>query len=190
MLIPLGFWAASGGGAAGVPAFDLLEQRVLDSAESSVTFSSLSTYAADYQHLQIRAVVRSNSTGGTSSTLIFNSDSSASYSIHTLHGNGSAVDSDGYTSITYAAPFINIAIATSPSNAYRAGIIDILDPFETTKNTTLRVLEGGPAGTGSEIRLNSGAYLKTDAVGSVTIGLESSTYTIGSRFSLYGIKAA
>ena len=56
MPIPLGFFAAAGAVAGG--SYDLLETTILSSNAASVTFSNLNNYAADYQHLQIRAVVK------------------------------------------------------------------------------------------------------------------------------------
>jgi hypothetical protein len=78
----------------------------------------------------------------------------------------------------------------SPSaNQYGAMVIDILDPFETTKNTVIRALGGFAS---SEISLNSGVWLNTAALTSLTFSKygENGGYETGSRFSLYGIKAA
>ena len=87
-LIPLGFWAASGGGAAG--GFDLLESEILTSSASSVTFTGLDAYS-DYEHLQIRFTDRADSFGTiTSTNFRLNSDSGTNYDIHQLFGDGSS----------------------------------------------------------------------------------------------------
>ena len=186
MLIPLGFWAASaGGGAAGT--FELIEQRVLDSTESSVTFSSLSTYAADYQHLQLRVAARMTSTS-TSGAIYFNGVQGTSYAWHSLVGEGSAVTTEQGSN--QANMFIGQLGTSNNTSIFSANVIDILDPFETTKNTTIRSLNGrvNPA-VFSTIRLNSGVFLSTDAVSSITFTDRlGASYAATSRFSIYGIR--
>ena len=83
--------AQAAGGVVGVDAFDLLETQTLGTAAASVTFSSLSTYAADYQHLQIRMVAKS--ADGVSSNLRdlriqVNADTAANYAAHVLRETG------------------------------------------------------------------------------------------------------
>jgi hypothetical protein len=185
MLIPLGFLAASGVSAG---SFDLLETQTLTGSASSVTFSSLSTYASTYQHLQIRFTARSGSGAGAtlSSGLRFNSDTtSGNYRWHSLRGNGSNVASfDSSTSDRAAAGLV--AGSTAASNVFGANVIDILDPFETTKNKTIRAIGGQ-----GEVYLYSGAWFSTTAVSSISIfDIYGSSFQQYSRFSLYGIKGA
>lgn len=186
MLIPLGFWAASGGGAA-AGSFDLLETQVLTSSAASVTFSSLSTYAADYQHLQIRMLTRSSqSVAASGSTGIrFNSVGSGQYSSHILKGTGSSVLSEAFTSQDYMFSYLTYG-SSATANAFGPWVIDILDPFETSKNTTIRSIGGLP-----EIRLMSGAWINTSAVTSIEIDMrDGHSFVTGSRFSLYGLRKA
>jgi hypothetical protein len=193
-MLLLGVLQAQAAGAGVEGDFVLLDERVLDSAESSVTFSSLSTYAADYQHLQIRGVIRTNRAGQTNSesSLRINGDTGANYSLHFLRGTGSAVQSAAGTSQTS----ISISDGTSSTNAtassYSAFVMDILDPFSSSKNTTVRFLFGNAATTyfgSGDIRLGSGAYLNTASVTSLSIiDRNATTIAIGSRFSLYGIR--
>ena len=182
MLIPLGFWAASaGGGAAG--SFDLLETQVLSSSAASVTFSGLSAYAADYQHLQIRVAL---SSGPARYGLRFNGASSVgNYAFHYLFGSGSSVLSGGSSGGTTFTSAITCGIGTTLASS---SVIDILDPFETTKNTTIRSLSG----VSTQLALWSGVWLNTNSTTSIEIlGTENPTlnFAVGSRFSLYGIKA-
>jgi hypothetical protein len=183
----LGFFATAGaGGAAG--SFDLLETQVLGSSTSSVTFSSLSTYASTYQHLQIRLMANSNQSGavGSYTNLNFNGVTSASYSRHLIYGNGSSVASAATTSASTIT--FQTLPGTSATNIFAAGIVDILDPFETTKNKTIRALVGSTSP--NEIALSSGAFLSTNAVTSLSLSPAVGQFNTGSRFSLYGIKAA
>jgi hypothetical protein len=186
----LGFFATAGaGGAAG--SFDLLETQVLGSSQASITFSSLSSYSS-YQHLQIRYTARSSNSGTASDGLWlrFNSDSGSNYSWHRLEGNGSTVTSGAGTTQTW------ILMGVAPrsgntANIFTGGVCDILDPFETTKNKAIRSLHG-LTGTGNPgVFLGSGMRMNTEAVSSLSILPDAGQNLVtGSRFSLYGIKAA
>ena len=180
----LGFFATAGaGGAAG--SFDLLESQVLGTAVGSVTFSSLGTYATTYQHLQIRMVARANRPSSTTDPLIITLNGSGQTHAHSLFGNGSSVSSGAI-----ASQYSLLDAITGPNaatNAFGACVIDILDPFETTKNKTMR----GFTGANTVVALGSVLFGTTSSTTSITITPFSATnYMVGSRFSLYGIKAA
>ncbi len=186
----LGFFATAGAGAAG--SFDLLETQVLGTAVASVTFSSLSTYS-NYQHLQIRYVARSsqaNEYAGISMT--FNSDTASNYSWHGLKGDGGSVSSSGVANSSAVETYQwEMPGASNAANIFGAGVYDILDLFETTKNKTVRWFGGrGAVNTADkQIVLGSGAWRNTTAISSIRLAT-SATFVVGSRFSLYGIKAA
>lgn len=168
--------------------FDLLETQVLSSSAASVTFSGLSTYAADYQHLQLRAVVRTDRASFANDELAmrFNSDSAGNYSWHRLEGTGSSVGSSPSANATFVQAGITSA-ATAATGNFSAIVTDILDPFETTKNKTTRSLAGF---TGGAIQLMSGNWRNTNAVTTIALTpLLGTNFVTGSRFSLYGIKA-
>ena len=179
----LGFFATAGAGAAG--SFDLLETQVLGSSQASVTFSSLSTYASTYKHLQIRMVARASRSGATSDPLIVRLNSTTQTYGHHLYGNGSSVGS-GNIATSYSL-LDALAGASAATNAFGAGVIDILDPFETTKNKTIR----GLTGAGSSVALSSTFWNFTTAVSSIELSAFSATnFLVGSRFSLYGLKGS
>jgi hypothetical protein len=178
MLIPLGFLAASGVSAG---SFDLLETQVLTSSQASVTFSSLSTYASTYQHLQLRIVARSTK-ADTYDYLIFKLNNTTQTNGHSLIGQGSSVLGWNATN-----PGIFTA-GNSAAGAFGATVLDLLDPFETTKNKTWRAFNGQPAYPW--VSLNSGFLNSTAATSSIVLSLESGSFAQYSRFSLYGIKAA
>jgi hypothetical protein len=181
MLIPLGIFASSGARATG--AFDLLESTVLTSSQATVSFTNLvSKYAATYQHLQLRAVV--NTPSASNQYLRFNTDSTSSYVWHFLNANGSTVTSGLGPVFTG----INWVIPNGDANNFAAAVVDILDPFETTKNKTIRAFFGSARSGTNWLTLNSGAWLKTDAISSISLG-HGQDWTQFSRFSLYGIKA-
>lgn len=173
--------------------FDLLETTVLTSAESSVEFINLGTkYAAEYQHLQIRLAARCIGADNLGEIgLRFNGETGSFYNSHLLFGTGGSVIS----AANLAETSIHAAdVATSnTSTMFGAGVVDILDPFETTKFTTTRALSGMFI-TANNFRhfiaLNSGLFRSTDAATSITLFHRGGfNLAIGSRFSLYGIKA-
>jgi len=174
--------------AAGVEAgaYDLLETTTLASSASSVTFSGLGSYT-DYKHLQIRYVGRHSGSTGNSLQMILNADSGSSYRSHVLLGDGSSVVSTQTSSLTF---FMSNDSGGS-TNVFASGVIDFLDAFDNSKNTTLRTLSGvTDPNTYSQVRLTSGGYFNTAAMTSIEISGNSGDLVTGSRFSLYGIKAA
>ena len=177
---------------------DFLEEVVLSSAASSVTFSSLGTYAtAGYKHLQIRMVAKTDYAVTQETVyayLVPRVGSLPNYRWHSLSGNGSSVTSteQGFES----ASGIKVAQinGTQQTNQFGVAVIDILDAFSTTKNTTTRSLTGmidstNDAYAKKEITLFSGVLFSTAAVSDISLsGQYGGNFIAGSRFSLYGSK--
>jgi hypothetical protein len=169
--------------------FVLLETVTLTSAQASVEFANLNTkYGSTYQHLQIRMVGRTTRAVSEDGAPImyFNSDTSSSYRSHYLVGTGSSVVS--YDNGT------NMGLGSYPGNSaganqFLGSVIDILDPFETTKNKTIRVL-AGLAGSFNSVRLNSAAWFSTSALTTITINANSGSWATGTRISIYGLKGS
>lgn len=181
----IGFWAVAGASAPAVAgSFDLLETALISTNTASVTFDT-STYAAlGYKHLQIRMVTKLSQSGTTTDQrLRFNGVTSTSYSAHRLLGNGSSVVSQNYTSATSSL------IGLVDGDQFTAGVIDILDAFSSTKNTTVRCLFGAK-GAASEVMLTSGLFYDTTAISSITLFPIVYNYLAGSRLSIYGLKGA
>jgi hypothetical protein len=145
-----------------------------------VTFENLSQYASDYQHLQIRATHLHTVSNGTILGQ-FNSDTGSSYRVHALRGNGSAVSSADYGSRTSLVLGVDVPNTTTPA----AAVIDLLDPFETSKYLTVRSLAG--YGGGGNINLYSGLWLNTAALTTITL-IGATNFNTGSRFTLIGLK--
>jgi hypothetical protein len=180
-----------------VGAYELLETQILTGNQASVTFSNLnSTYGSTYQHLQIRAVSRNTRNVGYTLGEVFlevNSQSSA-YRSHVLTGNGSTVGANSFANsqgmYIYANPSLNVG-----ANIFAAAVVDILDAFETSKNTTIRSLSGvHTAGTelGDDniVELVSGLFTQTNAVDNLEIIADAANFVVGSRFSLYGMRSS
>lgn len=191
MVFPLGILASSRFVPSG--SFDLLETQVLGGSTASVTFSNLSTYASTYQHLQLRILVRSNNGAVWEETKLTFNGSASGYRSHVLAGTGSSVFSTWTDATdTYAKPWVFAVGGNATANVYGAAVIDILDPFETTKAKTIRALGGRvPSNGETRIGLSSAVWTNTAAVSSITIAPEAgSSWASNCRFSLYGIKAA
>jgi hypothetical protein len=198
MPIPLGVLAVAGagggGGAAG--AYEWLETVSVGTAVASVSFSNLnSTYGTTYQHLQLRATYRTSSVVGFNDMrLRFNSDTGSNYSFHALSTGESSlvVVSTGFANQTYARMGW-AAGDNNNSNVFTASVVDILDPFETTKNKQIRALTGFMGTSGAEERmvgLLSGDWRNTGAVTTITLSPAAGNFPVGSRFSLYGMRSS
>lgn len=188
MLIPLGildFPTAAG-------SYDLIQSEILTGSQASVTFD-VTGLGSNYQHLQIRYVVRSGIADVVDELFVYlNGDSGANYSNHYLRGNGSTVSSNAQTNASRIYDWGNtITGNTAPSNSFGVGVMDILDPFETTKYTTIRILGASPyAASAGYIALNSGSWRNTAAITSIQFDLPASSFVSGSRFSIYGLRSS
>jgi len=193
MPIPLGVLAVAGAGAGPVAgaAYELLETTVLGSDTADVTFSNLnSSYGSTYQHLQLRMVHRN--TANDTAVFIglqFNADTGNNYSRHYLNGTGSSVTAGAAANQAYI--WLGESVSSQiVANSFAATITDILDPFETSKNTTIRS-SSGQTGSRNQVWLTSGAWLNTAAITSIKIYLpQGGSYISGSRFSLYGMRSS
>ena len=168
---------------------DFLEEVVLSSAASSVTFTGLGTYAtAGYKNLQIRMVGKTTAYPGF--YLIFNSDTGNNYALHRLTGNGTNTTSANITNHDTMIFINSLPDEAAATNEFGAAVADILDFSNIYKNTTVRVLAGCHYTDYPNIQLHSGLWNNTAAVTSIGIlNAQSGNFVAGSRFSLYGSKA-
>lgn len=183
----LGLLGASSSVAAGN--FELLETAFVSSDTSSITFSNLnSTYGSTYQHLQIRATSRNNANDTAIWIGIqFNSDTNNNYSRMYIRGTGSTTEASWASGSDYI--WLGESVSSQiTSNIFSGTVAEILDPFETTKNTIVRSISG-QQGTRNMVWFMSGMWNNTAALTSIRIYLpQGGSYVSGSRFSLYGIR--
>ena len=187
-LSALGIFSAAGAGAAVTGSYDLISTTTLGTASSFVTFSNLGDYSSTYKHLQIRisSQLFVGGSGAEFVSLRFNSDTGNNYSRHQLSGNGSTVSSGAATSSSFASAGLAF---NEGEVGYAGSVVEILDPFSTSKNTTVRTLAGLPGATNKFIQLQSSAYLDTSSISSISLfEINASSFSPASRFSLYGIK--
>jgi len=156
---------------------------------SSVTFSSI---PSTYQHLQLRAIGRTNrSANGDYSLIAFNSDTSSSnYTTHYLSGNGSTADAGAYVNSFGGALVNRWGAASDTASTFGALVLDILDYANTNKYSTVRSLGGLETNTSnSQINLQSAVWLNTAAISTLTITPGAGTaFNQYSSFALYGLK--
>jgi hypothetical protein len=188
MLIPFGILSAAGvveGGAT----YELISTTILGGTAASVTFSNLGDYSSTYKHLQIRAVARmSNASNGATGSFRLNGDTGSNYAWHYLQGTGAAVQTETGTSDTEMENIYAITAANDVANSFGAVIIDILDCYSTTKNTTVRAFSGTTANE-TRARLGSGVWIDTASITSATmLSTSPGSFIANSRFSLYGIR--
>ena len=181
---------ASSGGAVGGDYESIASVTVGSGGSSSVTFSSI---PSTYQHLQIRGIGRSTTSGiGTDYLQVqFNTDTGSNYAWHDITGDGSAATaSAGSTQSTIRTGLL--PRSSQLANSFGVAVIDILDYANTSKNKTLRSLCGMDYNTGTapvgQINLRSGLWTSTSAITSIKLYSEANNLAQYSSFALYGIK--
>lgn len=159
---------------------------LLGSSQATITFSNI---PQGYKHLQIRWLARDNfGSQASDANLQFNSDTSASYTWHQLLGDGATPQAYASTSQTSMRAG-SVAGSTATANVFAVTILDLLDYTSTSKYKTVRNLAGYDSNGFGSIALNSGLWMNTAAVTSISISPRvGTTFNTNSRFSLYGIK--
>lgn len=171
--------------------FPIRSYVVPSGGAASVTFSSI---PSTYTHLQVRMIARSTRTGINRdyASFYFNSDTGANYRGHNLNGDGSSASAGDDYGFTTEMGVFWLAGNDSGTNVFGAAVMDILDYANTNKYKTTRTLSGIDVnGTNGNITLNSGLWMSTSAISSITIKPTSGTtnWMQYSSFQLYGVKA-
>ena len=148
----------------------------LSATTSTITFSNLPTTFTD-----LVLVFKGAANSYVNTYTIINGDSSALYGQTRLYGNGSSASSAGYNSATFA--YVG-DVHTTQSN----GIVQYMN--YANPNTHKTFLSRDSA-TGGGLGCWAGLYRSNSPITSILFGATSgATFTIGSTFTLYGIKAA
>jgi hypothetical protein len=192
MLIPFGVLSAAAGGApAGAGDYELIATEILTASQASITFSSLGDYSSTYKHFQIRGTVRDNLAGGPNNFQIrFNGNTGSNYANHGLFANGSSVFGSSLTSTSATSAFgaVNPS-ANADASIFGAFVMDILDPYSTSKNLTIRTLAGHNQQSANRLSFASGLFNDTASITSIELfPTASAIFVSGSRFSIYGVR--
>jgi hypothetical protein len=164
-------------------AFDALATVTVPSGGvASIEFAGIPN---TYKHLQIRWLAKMSLSGVlTGINLRINNDTGSNYRRHTIYGDGSTVTASSGSD--FWCGFIPRADSTS---VFGTGITDVLDYTSTTKNKTVRTLNGTDQNGSGAVGLFSGLYFATPtAITSLTMFPDSGNFTQYSQFTLYGIK--
>jgi hypothetical protein len=158
--------------------YDKIESRTLGSATSTVTFSSIPGTYTDL-------VIVFNASGSTyvNSIIRLNGDTATNYSSTRLYGNGTAASSARFTSETFA--YIGDLTTTICTT--------IVQIFNYANTTTFKTFISRSSAAAGGLDANAGLYRKTPLAAITSVDLiaaSGATFTIGSTFTLYGIKAA
>jgi hypothetical protein len=165
--------------------YEPIATTTLGSAAAGVTFSSIPSTYTDLRLI----ITATNVSVNDDIQFQFNSDTGTNYSWTRLSGNGTSAASSRTTSATqlYATDGGNLS-TTIPGLA----IIDIFSYAGSTNKTCL--INGSFDQNGSGwVERNVGLWRSTAAINTIYIfsgGIAGAYFATGSRFTLYGIKAA
>jgi hypothetical protein len=148
------------------------------SGTSTLTFSSI---PSTYQHLQIR-YYHTTSVDSANLFMRINGSATGIYTRHRLRSNGSAASSIGSNGNT--SWVAGNSLVGSSAVYPEVGIMDIHDYASVNKNKTMKLQTGMSPGA---IEFNSGLWMSTDAISSITIFIDAGTWSVSSIFALYGI---
>jgi hypothetical protein len=149
----------------------------LGTSQSSVTFNSFSGYTD-----LVLVVNATTATAGQGINLQFNGDTGSNYSSTRLYGNGSSASSDRQSNGT----FINFALGE-----FTAGQLIIANIQNYSNSTTYKSLLLRQNTASTYVGALAGLWRSTSAITSMTLTVSGfASFTAGSTFTLYGIKAA
>ena len=165
-----------------VSAYEVISTQTLGSAVQTVTLSSI---PATYTDLVV--VINAQASTQSDLYLTFNGDTSALYSNTTLYGDGTSAGStrnsrgNAYMVLTY----YGAVTTTAGASVHTLNIMNYSNT--TTHKTVLARCSAGAAGVDASV----GLWGSTAAITSMTFDLPTTrTFSTGSTFTLYGIKAA
>lgn len=161
--------------------YEPIATTTLGSAQASVTFNSLSGYT------DLRLVINTATNVGAYPFIQFNSDTGANYSLTELLGNGTSASSSRGSNLTHIQTF-NVSTTTAIDTMMTWDIMNYAN--STTYKTVLSRANAAGNGTNAIV----GLWRNTAAITSIYVGCINSgvarTFSAGSTFTLYGIKAA
>jgi len=154
---------------------------VTGSSVADVTFSTIS---GSYTDIVLIAQIKIEST--TSATVFqLNGDSGSNYSYTVLTGTGSAANSSRTTNQTYGIVDFN-GFPPTAANTFNAVIMSFNNYSNATTNkTVLSRANNAASGVDALVSL----WRNTSAVTSIKLFNTGANISVGSTFTLYGIKA-
>ena len=154
--------------------YEPIASQTLGSTATSVTFSSI---PSTYTDLRLVAYLF-HTLPGTGGTVRFNNDSGSNYSRTFLIGDGSTASSGRSSNSS------SIIIPVGDPH------VIVLDVFSYANTNVFKTVLWSSAEPGRLVARVASLWRSTSAVDRLDIAGDSSGFTSGSTFSLYGIKAA
>jgi hypothetical protein len=168
--------------------FDLLATTTLNSSSASVTLSNLTSYAADYKHLQIRFTARTNYASWNDNLRIRINGATSGYTYHYMEGTGGNVQSSRNLNQSFFTLETGIA-GDRGGDEFSSTVLDVLDFASNNKKTTIKSFGQVVSSVGSRVNIHSLLYNTTSAVDTMLFYPSNGTaFTANSRFSIYGVK--
>lgn len=170
--------------------YDCIATTTLGSAQSSVTFSSISGSFTDLVLVMVAATTHSSA---TFPFVQFNSDTGTNYSGTDLYGDGASAGSARSTN--RARGFVNFDISISTTVGDSITTVNFLNYSNTTTYKTYlsRANRASSALDYSGTSAFVGLWRNTSAITSILVGNSRGdvdyNFASGSTFTLYGIKA-
>jgi hypothetical protein len=162
------------------PTYTPLATQTLTSAASTVTFSSIPATYRDLILIYSAAITD----GGTNRFLqmTFNSDTTlTNYTNVAMAGTGSVANSASFTNFGIAPHYFS---DLPPNVGESSMVLQVLDYSATDKHKT--VLSRSSRGNFG-VTATASRWADTAAISQMVLGLNASTWKIGSTFSLYGV---
>jgi len=157
--------------------YEKIATTTLGSTAASVTLSSIPATYTDLVYVF-------NGAGSTNLNVFieFNGDTGSNYSMTTLSGDGTTAYSFRYTN----ASSLQLTYQGYLSTAFNS--LSIINIMNYSNTTTYKATLNRYIGTGTDAQV--GQWRSTTAINSILIKPNSGTFSVGSTFTLYGIKAA
>lgn len=160
--------------------YEKIEAKTLGSNTATVTFTSIPATYTDL--VMIMSVT--NTGAANSVNAKFNSDSGSNYSFTDLGGNGSAAGSWRASNQSSLALEYAGGISSTQGNY----IMNLMNYANTTTYKTIITRHND---TAYGLDANVGLWRSTSAINRIDFNIANATsFTTGSTFTLYGIKAA
>jgi hypothetical protein len=154
---------------------------VTGSSVADVTFSTIS---GSYTDIVVVAQIKIQST--TSATVFqLNGDTGSNYSYTVLTGTGSAANSSRATNATYGIVDFN-GYPPTAANTFNAVLMSFNNYSNSTTNKTV-LSRANSAGSGVDALVS--LWRNTAAITSIKFFNTGANISVGSTFTLYGIKA-
>lgn len=153
----------------------------LSSAQSSVTFSSIS---GSYTDLVVICNIKGNS-ANIGCALQLNADTGSNYSNTQLNGDGTSASSNRYTN--QSSGIFWTSNYGSGTNEWTTVIWNLQNYSNTT---TYKTVLGRYSRATYEISAGVGLWRSTSAITQLVFNATGNSFISGSTFSLYGITAA